>query len=281
MGAPSDYRRWESPRTHDAKSFLDKAARLGYVAKGVIYCTIGALAFMAAGGSRDGELTTQKGALEVIVGHPIGFGLVAIVAAGLAGYALWQIARAVFDRDPHGSKGAKWVYRLAYAVSGIVHGTLAMHAVGLLVGSRIAGDEEARGWIARLLAIDPAGRWLVGIGGAVLGAFAAREIFKALSDDVVENLDLRRVHPPARQWIRRFGRFGRAARGVVLSLVAVALVFAAVHANPYETKDFGDALSTIQTWTFGGIALALVAIGLVAYGLFEMIEARFTIVRVA
>jgi hypothetical protein len=89
------------------------------------------------------------------------------------------------------------------------------------------------------------------------------------------------VHPPARQWIRRFGRFGRAARGVVLSLVAVALVFAAVHANPYETKDFGDALSTIQTWTFGGIALALIAIGLVAYGLFEMIEARFTIVRVA
>lgn len=283
MGPPSDYRRWESPRTHDKRTLLDRAARLGYLAKGVLYCTIGALAFMAAGGSREGRLTGQQGALEAIIAHPLGAGLLVVVALGLAGYSIWQLVRAAVDRDPHGSKGSKVIHRVGYAISGVIHGALAFHAVGLLLGTSAFGygDSEAKGWIARILAIDPFGRWLIAGAGVALGAFAAREIFKALSDDVAENLDLRRVHPPARHWIRRFGRFGRAARGVVLSLVSVGLVFAAVHANPHEAKTFGDALSTVQSWSFGGVILAMVAIGLVAYGLFEMLEARFSIVRVA
>jgi hypothetical protein len=281
MPKSAEYRRWSSPGTPGSRRVIERAARLGYLAKGVLYCTIGALAVMAAVGDRDGELTDSKGALSRIVDQPFGTLLVAVVALGLAGYGAWQFLRAAYDPEPRTSQGGNVVRRLAYVVNGLAHAGLAIYAIGLLVGTPPSDGEETRGLVATVLAFEPIGKLLVGAAGVALGIFAAREIFVALSNDVVENLDLRRVHPPARPWIRRFGRFGRAARGVVLSVVAVGLVFAAAHANAYEAKDFGDALATLQTWAFGWVVLALVAIGLVAYGLFEMIEARFRIVRVA
>src|SRR5687768_572715 len=79
---------------HKASPFVEKFARFGYAAKGVVYCIVGALAALVAFGY-GGETTGSRGALDTIANQPFGRVLLGVVAVGLAGYALWQFIRAI------------------------------------------------------------------------------------------------------------------------------------------------------------------------------------------
>jgi hypothetical protein len=73
---------------------VEKLARLGYGAKGVVYLLIGGLALASALG-QGGETTGSSGALAWTSGSTAGQVALAIVPVGLLGYALWGMVRAV------------------------------------------------------------------------------------------------------------------------------------------------------------------------------------------
>jgi Domain of Unknown Function (DUF1206) len=77
-------------------------ARSGFVARGLIYGIIGILAVKLALGD-GGKTTNQQGALKTIAHQPFGKVLLVLVAAGLAGYALWRISRAVLGHGREAS----------------------------------------------------------------------------------------------------------------------------------------------------------------------------------
>ena len=81
--------------------WVERLGRLGLVAKGVLYAVVGILAIKVALGGRE-ESPDREGALQTIAQQPFGKGLLVLLAVGLAGYALWQLARGLLDREGEG-----------------------------------------------------------------------------------------------------------------------------------------------------------------------------------
>ena len=71
------------------------------------------------------------------------------------------------------------------------------------------------------------------------------------------------------------GRFGYAALGVVFTIIGIFLIVAAVQDNPHEAKGLDTALQELLRQPFGPILLAIVALGLIAYGVYSFVEARY------
>ena len=61
----------------------------------------------------------------------------------------------------------------------------------------------------------------------------------------------------------------------MFALIGSALLFAAKNANPHEAKGLAETLATIRGWSVGWLLLAIVAIGFIAYGVYQLVEARY------
>jgi hypothetical protein len=267
-----------SPAAHAAGPWIAKLARAGYVAKGVQYGTIGLLAALAAVGSVGGETTDSKGAIEKLGEQPFGEALVVLMAFGLGGYALWRFVEAALDPE-HDCKGVTGLLkRIGRFGNGALHSALVVYAIGLLTGSaRHANGHDgdaARSWSAEVMAW-PGGVWLIGAIGLGLMVFGGAELVKAWKSKLDEQLDLSRMRARGRRVAVQLGRFGIAARGVVFGLVGGFLSFAALRTEPRQAKGLGEALHAVQGWTLGWVLLAAIAIGLIAFGAYELLEARY------
>jgi hypothetical protein len=80
--------------------------------------------------------------------------------------------------------------------------------------------------------------------------------------------------------VRRISRFGIAARGVVFGVIGIHLVRAALQYDASEARDAGGALRALEQQPMGPWLLALVALGLFAYGIYELLRARYRIIHV-
>src|SRR5689334_1018707 len=114
------------------RPWVEKLARLGYAARGVVYALVGILAVQTAFGSR-GQTTDTRGALQKIAEQSTL--LLWVIALGLFGYALWRIIQGVLDPENKGSDTKGLLKRGAMVASGIVYGGLALAAVRIASGS--------------------------------------------------------------------------------------------------------------------------------------------------
>lgn len=262
--------------TRGAEPWIQRLARMGYAAKGLVYLVVGGLALQVALG-RGGRTTGSEGALRTILHQPFGWVLLGVVAVGLAGYALWRFVQAALDPEDSG-EGTKGIgKRAAFAISGIIHAGLALEAMRMAMGFSGGGGSSDSGpqhWTSVVLA-KPLGQWLiagVGLGIVVYGGF---ELVRAYRTHLSNRLDLSRLGSTRRTWVVRFGRLGLAARGVVFGVIGSFLIRAALQYDSSEARGLGGALASLREQVFGRWLLGLVAIGLAAYGMLELIKARF------
>ncbi|HEX5723995.1 MAG TPA: DUF1206 domain-containing protein [Longimicrobiaceae bacterium] len=262
-----------------AAPWVERLARLGYAARGVVYFVVGLLAVRAAFGS--GRPAGPGGALETILRQPLGRVLLGVVALGLAGYALWRLVQAVLDPEHKGSDGKGLLKRAGSALSGVLYAGVALAAARMALGSPgggDGGDGEARHWTAVLLQ-QPAGRWLVALVGAGIAAYGAYQLYRVHASSPTKRLDVARLDPRARQWLERGGRLGWAARGVVFGVMGIFVVRAALQYDPGEARGLQGALRTLQEQAYGPWLLGVVGMGLMAYGVFELVKARYRRIR--
>ena len=121
--------------------WMSRLARLGYATKGVVYLIIGGLAAQLAIG-HGGSATDQRGALQTIYAQPFGKFLLAIVALGLLGFALWCFIQALFDTEGKGRDAKGVIERLGYAMVGVSYGALAFGASQLVTGTGSGGKSS-------------------------------------------------------------------------------------------------------------------------------------------
>jgi hypothetical protein len=250
---------------------LEQFARLGYAARGAVSLLVGSLALLAAFG-RGGEATGSKGALLSLLSQPTGKVLLAVVAFGLLGFAVWRFLQAVLDADGRGRSAKALAARMGQGISAGVYVSLALFAASVALAYRGGddGDQSARDWTAWLLT-QPFGRWLVGVVGlAIIGA-AAGMAAKAWTASFRQHLDC----GEAASWVVPLGRAGYAARAVVFLVVGGFLMVAAWQSDPSEARGLGGALLALQEQPYGWTLFALVAAGLAAFGLFNFAQARF------
>lgn len=246
-------------------------SRAGFVARALIYAIIGVLALKLAFG-HGGKLTNQQGALHTVAHQPFGKLLLTLVAIGLAGYSLWRLVRAAIGHGPEGSDSA--FERVAGLASGLAYGAMCVLAIEILMGSggsSAASPKKATagvfGW--------PGGTWIVGIAGAVMVGVALYQGYRGVTKKFLDDSKVGEMKPQVKEWITRLGMIGHLARMVVFGLVGIFLIKAAVDFNSRAAVGLDGALAKIVHRSYGPFLLGVVAVGLIAFALYSLSDARY------
>ena len=251
-------------------------ARAGYVTKGVVYLIVGGLSARVALGD-GGSTTDRNGALRAIHEQPFGRFLLVVVAVGLIAFALWSMIQALLDPEREGTGTSGIIARLGYAAVGVSYAALGLAAIQLVLGSGNGGassDTTTHDWTARLLGL-PFGPVLVIVVGIIVIGVAGYLLYLAYAADFRDRLTLNDVDNRVRAWVIALGRAGYAALGVVFSIVGIFLIVAALRDNAEQSKSLGGALHELAREPYGHVVLGAVALGLIAYGLYSLTEARY------
>lgn len=246
---------------------MDRLARMGFVAKGVVYFLVGVLALLAAFTSR-GEVTDTHGAIRTIGSQPAGDLLLSLLAAGLFAHALWRMVRAVSNPE-HDSR----IKRAGNAIASVLYGSLAIYAVNLAMDSGAQAGGTPQDWTARLMA-QPFGPVLVGLVGFAIIGYGVYQVVKGTQERFRHHLS--GMNRSQEEAAVKVGKAGHIARGVVFGIIGVFLLVAGTTANPNEAIGLDGALAVLARQSYGPWLLGIVAFGLACYGLYYVLfESRF------
>jgi hypothetical protein len=238
--------------------------RLGFAARGVVYFLIGYLALTAA------RPTGPEHAFDLLQNAPLGEPILYAAALGLLGYALFRLASLVFDVENHGSSGKGLLNRAGHGASGVAHLALAWTAFKFAQGDKQTAESGAAQEAAGTLLSLPLGSLLlglVGVGFAAAAALQAKSVVSASFTHVISG------DAPAA--IKTLGRIGSAARAVVFLVIGWSLVRSAWFESSGEVKSLGEAIGSLAG---SGTLYTLVAAGLLVFGVFSLLLARYRIV---
>ena len=258
---------------------LVRFGRLGYAVKGVVYIVMGMLALFASFGS-GGKRTDTRGALVTIGEAPFGKIALLVIVIGLFGYTAWRLVSAAKDAERKGDSPTGLGIRLGGAARGLMYGALALWTLRYLKTSRHSGDDKSASLTDRVLDF-PGGRWIVMAAGLGFVAYAAYQTYRAFSEKFLDHLALTGESEETRKSVTAVGKFGIAARAVVFGMIGILIVKAGWTYDPAKAGGIHKSLSALSRQPMGEILLKLVALGLMAFGIFQIATARFRVMRAA
>lgn len=261
---------------------METLARFGYVAKGFVYGAIAILALLTAFSVGGGKTTGTSGALQSISEQPFGQILLILIAIGLVGYVIWRLIQAISDPENKGTDAKGIFSRLGYAMSGIAYAAVAFNAALLAFGNGggSGGGNSKQDWTATVMQ-QPFGRWLVGLAGAIIIGLGFYRIYRAYKTKFRKNLNMSELNSQQENWLVNISRFGIAARGVVFIMLGFFVMQAAHQYNPQKVKGLDGALYTLTQQPFGKVLLTLMALGLLAYAVYLMLQARYRRIKIS
>jgi hypothetical protein len=243
-----------------------------------IYATVGLLAGAAAL-NEGGEVTDTKGALRVILSHPLGNAVLFVLAVGLCGYAVWRVLDAFLDPDRRGTSFKGLVIRIGNLLRALIYGGLGIEAFRLARGLRASGgsDAKVRALTATVMAW-PLGVWLVAIIGLITAAYGTSEIVEAIREKEDDKRNLSSRPAGRRRLLNLVSRFGVGARALIIVALGIFLVRAALRENPGEAEGLrGSILEMVGAG--GRWMLAFIALGLIAYAIDQALSAKYRRIR--
>jgi hypothetical protein len=254
---------------------LGWAARLGLTARAVVYLVIGFLGLSLAAGNR--AQLDQKGALRELLDRPFGSILVLLCALGFLGYAVWRFAEAA--SGPVGD-GDSTSARAKSFGRGVIYTILAITAVTVLLGSRSTQAGQQSDLVAQALSW-PGGTVLVMVVGLAVAAAGVALVIEGWRRKFLKYLDRTDMNESTRRLARWTGTVGSVARGLVVVLIGMLLVVAAMTGDKKDATGMDGALKSLRDLPFGNALLVLASLGLLVFGVYALVEARYRRVGVS
>ncbi len=248
---------------------VDRAGRLGFLARALLYVVSAALTLQIALGGR-GQEPGAQGAIQTLAGNAFGTVLLGVLAVGLAGYAVLRLSQVWTNPgDEGGLKGLG--HRAAYLVRGVAYGFVTYLTVRQLTGGGGGGNGE-QALTARLLEL-PGGPWLVAAAGLTLAGLGVYQVVRGATRGFED--DLRGgLSGPERRWAVGAGVAGYLGRGALMLIAAWFLVGAAVERDP-EQAGLDAALQRLVQEPYGPPLLLAAALGLALFAIWCVVLARY------
>jgi len=249
--------------------------RAGFVARGITYGVIGALALaLAAGAGTAGAAANQQGALALIASSSLGKAAMVVIAAGLLAYALWKLTQGIFGSGPEGGGGSELKDRVANIAGGVAYIGFFLVAVRVLVGAGGSSSGKPEHAAAGILGW-PGGQGIVGAAGTILLAVSIYQLYEAVSGHFARDSKTGCMGTEERQVFMVLGRIGLSARAIVFALIGYFVVRAAIDYKPSNAIGVDGALARVHQQPAGPWLLGLVAVGLLVFAAYSMLEARY------
>jgi Domain of Unknown Function (DUF1206) len=252
--------------------WIERTARLGLAARGLVYVLIGILAFQIAFVNRAKE-ADQQGAFQTLAHNGFGKAVLWLVILGFVGYGLWQASEAAFGHRTERDDRKRTASRVESAIKAVIYLILAVVAFRVVTGSSRSGQGGEQ-VTAKLLQL-PGGQILVGLAGVLIVAAAVVLAWRGLRTKFEEHLNLSELGPAAQSAVIGLGKVGYIARGIVFSLVGLLVVAAAVTFDPDKARGMDAALRQVAAQPYGPWLLSLMALGLMCFGAYSLAESRY------
>jgi hypothetical protein len=249
---------------------LQALARVGLVARGVVYAVIGILAFKLAVGS-GGKTPSQSGALRTIARQPFGEILLVALAVGLGAYACWRLIEGVAGTRPDDDGALK--RRVSAIGSAIAYAALCVTAVKIIAGAHASSGSPkpaaagVLGW--------PGGPVIVAIAGLVVIGVGAYQGYRGVARTFREDSHTERMRQGTETAFTTLGVVGYVARGVTFLLIGYGLIKAALDYSARSAVGLDGALQKLAHASAGPLLLAIVALGFIAFALYSIADARY------
>lgn len=245
--------------------------RAGFAAQGTCFVIIAVLALELVFENR-GRLTDPRGAFVLLAEGGWTRILLVLLAVGFGGYSIWRFAQAVFDRGGMGSSPGGLGRRAIQFGQGVLYALLSFAAIRVVAGARAQGSAKRAasgilGW--------PGGAELVGAIGVALAIVAVVNVYWGVSGRFMESLGRYERGAPVETLLKVVGTVGFCALGFVLGVISWFLLKAAVDFDAGRVVSLGGALARLARADYGHWLLGAVVTGLLAYGIFGLLQARY------
>jgi Domain of Unknown Function (DUF1206) len=255
----------------NADDWHERIGRVGFVALGVVYGIVGVIAVLVALGG-ESKTKDQTGALRELAGEPFGTVLLGALAIGLAAYAIYRLIEVFTGSETEEGKSDK-VERAASVVRFVIYTGLCVSAVRIITDTGGGGGNPSQ---TTSTVFDlPAGAALVLIAGLIMIGVGAFQAYRAVSLSFTNDLEIERMGERTRKLTKPLGAVGHGARAVVFALVGAFLIKAAVEHESKEAIGLDGALREIAQQAYGSVLLVIAGVGLLLYGAYSVVEARY------
>lgn len=253
-------------------------ARFGFAAKGIVYGLMGLLALLAATGLQGGKTTDKQEAVHTLQDLPGGPILLGLIALGLLGYIVWRLVQAVRDTEDKGSDAKGIARRVGYAASGLVYAGLAWYAAKLAMSSASgSGGASTRQTLTGKVLSWPGGEWIIVLVGLATIGVGLYQMYQAYSGRFHKHVKGSDIPSGQQDKVYRLGQIGYTARGIVLGITGYFFVQAGMQSRASATGDTEQAFDLLAS--MGPSVLGIVALGLMAYGLYMLVQAKYPVLK--
>lgn len=256
-------------------SWTAPVMRAGYAGRGLVYLVIAGFSLFAV--MRGGRAEGTGSSLQKLENSTWGLLVLALIALGMAAYALWRLVDAWFDLEDYGHEIKGVIARIGMVITGLIHLGIGFAAAAVLF-TTFESDKGGSGstisqWTAKIMSL-PAGILVVGAAGLLTVGAGVYYIRKALAQTYRRHL--RSNHFTRRwDWILRIGVLGQAA---VVTLIGAFLVFAAATADPEKAGGLQKVFDWLNSQIYGQVLVIAICAALICFAIFCLVNARYRII---
>lgn len=251
---------------------LEYLARGGFIAYGVIHLLFAWLALQVALGDSSGE-TDQGGALQTIGAQSGGKFLLILIIIGMVALAVWQAFEAAIGESGPQTKEAM-AERFISGCRAILYLYFAYLGYKVVNGASKSQADSQESATSSLMQ-NTGGRWLVGLIGLVVVGVGIGLVVYGVKKKFEDHLNTGQMNPSVHRTVRRLGVAGYSAKGVAYTIVGVLIVSAAVTYDAEKARGLDGALKTLSSQSYGPWLLGLIALGIAAFAVYCVFQAKY------